>query len=277
MAQNQLDSTVDDEMLGLLYPSIRIGPLRVDSIGSEEFTGQLMDVMRRGLGTHHVVTANAQFYNLAEQRSDFRECLDRAEFVCADGISLVFACKCFGEKNATRVAGVDLVQQLCAKIAQSGLTAYFLGGNEGSARMAAEVLQARYPGLEVVRAACPPYGFEKDPEILRRTVEDIRLADPSVIFVALGAPRQELFIQEHIRPLGVPVAVGVGGSFEMIAGRVRRAPEWIRGLGLEWAYRWSQEPARLTKRYLLGNTLFVVYLFRHLLKKRLFRAEQLGA
>jgi N-acetylglucosaminyldiphosphoundecaprenol N-acetyl-beta-D-mannosaminyltransferase len=251
----------------LSYTSIPIGPMRIHAINAHDLTQRLLGETRNPKKTHHVVTANAQFYNLAEQREDFRDCVAQAEYVCADGISVVMACKWLGKTAVSRVAGVDLVEHLCANASVFGLSVYFLGGREGSAQMAAEVLAAKYPGFKAAGIFCPPYGFEKDEQSLREVVEDIRRVKPSVVFVALGAPRQELFIHQHIRPLGVPVAIGVGGSFEMIAGRVRRAPRWMQKTGLEWLYRWIQEPRRLANRYLVGNVLFCFYLLRYLIRR----------
>jgi len=248
---------------------ISIGPMEIHPLDARELTRRLiLDVLSRKT-TRHVITANAQFYNLAERREDFRECLARAEYVCADGVSVVLACKWLGKQDVSRVPGVDMVDYLCDGAAASGLSTYFLGGQAGSAEQASAILAKRHPGLQVAGTGCPPWGFEKDPEKLKVVLEDIRQASPSIIFVALGAPKQELFINEHIRPLGVPVAMGVGGSFEMIAGRVKRAPVWVQRIGLEWAYRWMQEPRRLANRYLVGNAVFCFYLLRYAVRGRL--------
>jgi N-acetylglucosaminyldiphosphoundecaprenol N-acetyl-beta-D-mannosaminyltransferase len=243
--------------------------MEIHPLNADELTRRLILDIQAQKKTRHVITANAQFYNLAEQREDFRECIDRAEYVCADGISVVLACKWLGKQNVSRVPGVDMVDHLCKEAAAQGVSAYFFGGHEGTAEEAAGILTKRYPGLQVAGVACPPRGFERDEEQLRIALEEIRRAKPAILFVALGAPKQELFINEHIRPLGVPVAIGIGGSFEMIAGRVRRAPLWMQRTGLEWAYRWLQEPWRLANRYLIGNALFCFYLLRYVVRGNL--------
>jgi len=256
---------------------ISIGPMEIHPLDARELTRRLiLDVLSQKK-TRHVITANAQFYNLAERRADFRECLARAEYVCADGISVVLACKWLGKQDVSRVPGVDMVDHLCAGAAASGLSTYFLGGQPGSAEKTSEVLAQRHPGLQVAGIGCPPRGFERDPEMLQAVLDDIRQVSPSIIFVALGAPKQELFINEHIRPLEVPVAMGVGGSFEMIAGRVKRAPRWMQRTGLEWVYRWIQEPRRLANRYLVGNAVFCFYLLRYAVRGGLGRAGTIGA
>ncbi len=247
---------------------IGIGPLRIDPLSVHELTRRLIGHTFAPGKTNHVVTANAQFYVLAEEHEDFRRCVGEAEYVCADGISVAVACKWLGRKAVARIAGVDLISYLCAESVPLDLASYFLGGKPGSAAQTASIMMKKYPGLRVAGVSCPPVGFIQNPEILSEVIEAIRAAKPSIIYVALGAPRQEFFIQEHIRPLGIPVAVGVGGSFEMICGVTRRAPVWMQNSGLEWLYRWAQEPVRLANRYLIGNALFSFYLARHMVRQK---------
>jgi N-acetylglucosaminyldiphosphoundecaprenol N-acetyl-beta-D-mannosaminyltransferase len=261
-----LESSIDTQYD--LRERVGIGPLRIDPLSVNELTRRLIGHTFAPGKTNHVVTANAQFYVLAEEREDFRRCVGEAEYVCADGISVSLACKWLGRKAVARIAGVDLISYLCAESVSLGLPIYFLGGNPGSAAASASILMKRYPGCRVAGVGCPPYGFIQNPDILEEVLESIKAAKPSIIFVALGAPRQEFFIQEHIRPLGIPVAVGVGGSFEMICGATHRAPMWMQRSGLEWLFRWSQEPVRLANRYLIGNALFSFYLIRNLVKQK---------
>ena len=249
---------------------VPIGPIRIHKLDARELTRRLvsgaLDQGENGGETVHVVTANAQFYNLAERDGAFRRCLARAEYVCADGISVVLACKWLRKEVVSRVPGVDLVDLLCGAAARLGLPVYFLGGKEGSAEAAAAKLAAKYPGFRAAGIGCPPLRFERDPALLAAALADIRRVRPAIVFVALGAPRQELFIDRYLRPLRVPVAVGVGGSFEMIAGLVRRAPGWVQRSGMEWAFRWVQEPRRLAKRYFVGNLEFLYYVLLYTLK-----------
>jgi N-acetylglucosaminyldiphosphoundecaprenol N-acetyl-beta-D-mannosaminyltransferase len=269
-SQSQPQNTFDppiDPYYGL-PERIGIGPLRIDSLSVFELTRRLIGHTFAPGKTNHVVTANAQFYVLAEEREDFRRCVGEAEYVCADGISVAVACKWLGRKAVARIAGVDLISYLCAESVPLDLTSYFLGGNPGSAAKAASIMMKKYPGLRVAGVSCPPVGFIQNPEVLSEVIEAIKAAKPSIVYVALGAPRQEFFIQEHIRPLGIPVAVGVGGSFEIICGVTRRAPLWVQNSGLEWLYRWAQEPVRLANRYLIGNALFSFYLVRNMVRQK---------
>jgi N-acetylglucosaminyldiphosphoundecaprenol N-acetyl-beta-D-mannosaminyltransferase len=245
---------------------IPLGLIDVDTYPPDELTGRLIFSSLTSDTTRHVVTANAQFYVMAERVHRFRKCLERAEYVCVDGFSIQLACKWLAKTPVVRCPGVDLVHDLCKEGASHGLRVYLLGGVPGAAATSAQVLSQCYPGLNVVGTDCPPLNFEKDPELLDAVLSRLADARPQVVFVGLGAPKQEYFIDQHIRPLRISVAVGVGGTFEMISGRVPRAPEWIRRIGMEWCYRLLREPRRLWRRYLIGNLEFLLILtFRYFL------------
>jgi len=111
--------------------------------------------------------------------------------------------------------------------------------------------------LKIAGVSCPDWGFETRAETLNPVLEQIAQAKPHILFVGLGAPKQEFLIDEHIRPVNIPIAIGIGGSFEILSGAVERAPAWMRSSGLEWAFRLGQEPGRLWKRYLVGNAEFL--------------------
>ena len=142
---------------------------------------------------------------------------------------------------------------------------FLLGGRPGSGGRLAELLKGRYPGLEVVGVSCPPVGFEKREQSILAILDEVAATRPHVVFVALGAPKQEMFIDQYLRNLRIPVAIGVGGSFEIITGVTRRAPKFVQLVGMEWMYRLCQEPHRLWRRYLLGNPQFLWIMSKHLL------------
>jgi N-acetylglucosaminyldiphosphoundecaprenol N-acetyl-beta-D-mannosaminyltransferase len=243
-------------------PRVQIGGLSIDTRSRSEL---LTDVLQHALSaskTRQIVTANAQFYVLADRDTRFRACLERSEYCCADGMPIVWACKTLAGVQVPRIAGVDFIEDICRAGSARRLRVYLLGGVPGAATAAASVLATRYPGIEIVGTDCPPYHFEKQPETLRPVLERITAAKPHVLFVALGAPKQEYFIDEQIRPLQVPIAIGIGGSFEIICGKLSRAPRWMQRAGLEWLFRLRQEPRRLWKRYLIGNVEFVLCLLR---------------
>jgi N-acetylglucosaminyldiphosphoundecaprenol N-acetyl-beta-D-mannosaminyltransferase len=152
-----------------------------------------------------------------------------------------------------RVTGSDLFWELSRVSGEANLRLFFLGGLPGAAAKAAEAVEQRYPGARVVGTYCPPpelFDTEAEQERIRRVV---RQAAPDILLVALGAPKQEKWIARNKDALGVPVSIGVGGSFELAAGIHRRAPKWLQRLGLEWFYRFAQEPRRLFRRYFVND------------------------
>jgi N-acetylglucosaminyldiphosphoundecaprenol N-acetyl-beta-D-mannosaminyltransferase len=239
-----------------------IGNLEIDTHSELEFTQEVLDHAMKGRSTRQIATVNAQFYVLAENSRPFRECLQRADYLCADGMPIVWICKTFGGREVPRIAGVDLIGNICRLGAPRGLRIFLLGGRPGTAAATAKVLGEKYPGVVMAGVLCPPWGFEQNASTLDEVLEAIEEARPNVLFLALGAPRQELFIDRYVRPLGVPIAVGIGGSFEILSGEAPRAPEWMRSKGLEWFYRFVHEPGRLWKRYLIGNVEFVWCVFK---------------
>ncbi|HEY3990288.1 MAG TPA: WecB/TagA/CpsF family glycosyltransferase [Acidobacteriaceae bacterium] len=247
--------------------------MRVTTLSRRALVDQLVRHIFEGSPTQHVVTANAQFYVMAERDARFRQCLADADYICADGLPIVRMCNWMGAIDVERITGVDLIPLLCEQAAEAELPVYLLGGYPGSAAASASLLMDRYPTLRVCGVGCPPKGFENSPEVLAEVVRSIATAKPAIIFVAFGAPKQEYFIQQHIKPLGIPVAIGIGGSFELLAGVRRRAPGWAQAAGMEWAFRLAQEPRRLAKRYLVGNSVFSYYALRYLFSEQALEAR----
>lgn len=205
----------------------------------------------------YVVTPNAQHLLLLWKHERFRGIYSRAFLCVPDGVPLLWAARFLGTPLKERVNGTDLFERLAEMSARRGLRIYLLGGRPGAAEGAAKVLMARHPLLRIVGIQCPPYGFEKDPEQLRMINLSITKASPDLLFVGLGAPKQEHWMADNLSRIGVPVALGIGGSFELVSGMIKRAPLWMQGSGLEWLFRLGCEPRRLWKRYLLGNIAFV--------------------
>jgi N-acetylglucosaminyldiphosphoundecaprenol N-acetyl-beta-D-mannosaminyltransferase len=195
-----------------------------------------------------------------------REIYDCADLVVPDGVSLLLAARLYGRSLRERIAGVDLFQTLCDLAAENNLHVFLLGGRPNSADLTATALKQR---LSVLRIStyCPPFGFEKTAAGLEQTAQTIRAANPDLLFVAFGAPKQEYWIYEHGLQLSVPISVGVGGTFEMVAGIVRRAPLWIQNCGCEWLYRLCLEPRRMWRRYLIGNLKFAAIVIRQSIRR----------
>ena len=150
-----------------------------------------------------------------------------------------------------------MFEELSAVAERKGLKVFLLGGRPGAAEAAKKTLQARHPNLQIVGTHCPPYGFESQPEELASINSNIKAAASVILFVGLGAPKQEKWIYQNYQELGVPVSLGIGVSFELVADMVQRAPLWMQKWGLEWLFRLIVEPKRLWKRYVMGNPQFM--------------------
>ena len=245
-----------------LFPRVQIGDALVDACLFDEMTQAIVQTAALAQEPKYVVTPNVQHIVLLASDNYLRKVYSEADFVLPDGVSLLLAASALGQRIPERIAGVDMFQALCREAARNGLRVFFLGGRSGSAEKAASKLRAEYEGLIVSGICCPPLGFENDPSQENGIEACIRAARPHFLFVALGAPKQEYWIYEHARKLGVPVSIGVGGSFEMVGGVIARAPLCLRNVGLEWLYRLAREPRRLWRRYLFSIIEFVQIVLR---------------
>ncbi|MDF5711740.1 MAG: WecB/TagA/CpsF family glycosyltransferase [Nostoc sp. S4] len=214
----------------------------------------------------YVVTPNAQHIVALQRDARFRLIYRHAFLVVPDGVPLLWAAKLFNTPLSGRVNGTDLFEHLCKISADRGLKVFLLGGRQGAAKKARQVLEARHSNLKIVGTYCPYYGFESDPDELRRINLAIQAAAPDILFVGLGAPKQEYWIYDNYQKLGVPVAIGIGVSFELVAGMVKRAPKFMQKAGLEWFFRLIMEPKRLWQRYIIGNTIFILLVLKQKLR-----------
>ncbi|MCA9273516.1 MAG: WecB/TagA/CpsF family glycosyltransferase [Phycisphaerales bacterium] len=203
-----------------------------------------------------VVTPNLDILHKLTHDTDFARLVEPATLRLADGMPLVWASKLSGDPLPERVAGSDLVWHICERAAERNYSVFLLGGDEGIADKAAAVLQAKYKGLRVVGTHCPPFGFEKNPDELNAISAKLSQSEPDIILVALGCPKQERLIDTLRADYPKAWFFGIGISLSFVTGDVKRAPTWIRRLGLEWVHRLLQEPGRLAKRYILVGIPF---------------------
>ena len=200
-------------------------------------------------GCHQVATANVDFLMHAIRDEELRNILCSCSLVVPDGMPILWSARLMGTPLKERVCGIDLVPRLAELSARRGYSIYFLGASEKSSQRAAEILEQRYPGLRIAGRYSPPVRpLEKmnHEEILER----IERARPDILLVAFGNPKQEKWLSMHRDRLKVPVSIGIGGSLDMIAGKLNRAPRWMQKTGMEWIYRAAQEPRRLVGRYI---------------------------
>ena len=209
---------------------------------------------------HQVATVNADFVVKAQYDPELRYLLQESDMATADGMPLVWGARLLGAPLAERVAGADMIPSLVKRAAQKGYSLYLLGAAPGVASKAGMILQEENPGLQIVGITSPPYSSVL--EMDRAIIEDIKKAQPDILLVAFGNPKQEKWIGMYGREVGVPVMIGVGGTLDFIAGTTKRAPMWMQRLGLEWLFRLLREPRRLWRRYVVDLVVFGSFFVR---------------
>jgi N-acetylglucosaminyldiphosphoundecaprenol N-acetyl-beta-D-mannosaminyltransferase len=238
---------------------INICGVEIDKYNFDQVLAQIIDHALAGGSPEYVVTPNAMHILSLQKDPLFQKIYRQAFLVVPDGVSLIWSAQFLNTPLNGRVNGTDLFEQLCAAAADKGLKVFLLGGRAGAADAAREILETRHPDLKIVGTHCPPYGFESQSTELASINARITAAKPDLLFVGLGAPKQEKWIAANYQELAVPISVGIGVSFELVANMVSRAPIWMQKTGLEWLFRLIVEPGRLWKRYIIGNPLFIFW------------------
>ena len=196
----------------------------------------------------------------------FREELLKADLVVADGVPIVWASSLLGDPIQGRVSGTDLVWSCAEVSAETGCTVAMIGGGEGVAGRAADKMQEKYPTSRLYAISTPfPLGKKENEDLVR----DIKAIDAKIVLVALGAPRQERWVQSYLERCEACVGIGIGSAFDIICGDKPRAPNWMKDNGMEWLYRLKQDPKRLGRRYLVEDSPFLFHLAVEIVKRKI--------
>jgi N-acetylglucosaminyldiphosphoundecaprenol N-acetyl-beta-D-mannosaminyltransferase len=233
-----------------------LGGLLFDNLDMPQTIAAVARALDRGL-RGYVVTPNVDHLVLYQERDSFRAACDGASLRLADGMPIVWASRLLGRPLRARVAGSDLFPRLCEMAAAKGHRVFLLGGAAGVAERAANHVATRFPGLRIAGVYAPPDQFEREGRASEAAVEAVNAAKPALLFVALGTPKQELWVHHHWGRLDVGVALCCGAAFDFIAGVQIRAPVWMQQAGLEWLWRLARDPGRLWHRYLVRDAAFV--------------------
>ncbi len=234
---------------------VTVMALHIDALSEEQAVAAIVAAAARGRGGT-VVTPNVDHLRMLRRDPVMRDTYERADLVLADGMPVVWASRLQGDPLPGRVAGADLLWSLSAAAADAKLPVFLLGGRPAAAEATRAKLVAVSPHLAVAGAAVPAPGFERDPKAIELLIQQIQAAAPAIVFLALGTPKQEVLAMHLADRLPHIWWVGVGAAFDMAAELVRRAPQWVQGAGLEWAFRLGQEPSRLFRRYVIEDIPF---------------------
>ncbi|WP_312202342.1 WecB/TagA/CpsF family glycosyltransferase [Anaerospora hongkongensis] len=236
-----------------MQAKVNVLGIPVDSITMESAVAKIEAFIQEA-SPHLIATANAEMVMLAQQDNELSNILQHASLVVPDGAGVVWAARYQGNEVRERVAGFDLTQRLLAEAAIKGYRVYFFGAGPGIAEQAKQTAEARYPGIHIVKTRDGYFTEADEAEI----IEDIVSMQPHILLAALGVPKQEKWLMRNLNKLQVPVAIGVGGTLDVMAGTVKRAPLWMQQANLEWLYRLLKQPQRAIRMLALPRFVLKV-------------------
>ena len=253
--------------------TVSIGGLPVAHFTAPELVDWLDRRLQQGQGSW-VVTANVDFVSRARAQPEIASLYRQADVIIADGMPLVWASRLRGQPLPERIAGSSLLFDLAERAADRGHRLYLLGGTDGNELRTAEMLQQRYPGLEIAGSHAPWVAAVPTDDEITEIATRIEAAGPvQMLFIAFGSPKQERLAERLRARFPETLLIGVGASFSLATGDLRRAPEWMQRSGLEWLHRMVQEPGRLIRRYLVDNLPVVIGMCLAALVARWFGAS----
>jgi N-acetylglucosaminyldiphosphoundecaprenol N-acetyl-beta-D-mannosaminyltransferase len=245
--------------------NIYIAGIKINNITVKEVIDEVAGIIERKY-KGYIVTPNAAHIVLLQKDKEFQDLYENANLILPDGVSLMWASRILGKSLQEKISGSDLLPLLCEVAAKKAYKVFFLGGAPGIAESARIILTQKYPGLKISGVCCPPYGFENDTIENENIIRMINSCMPDLLFVGLGTPKQEKWIYKYRNQYNAIVSIGIGASFDFVVGRLHRGPRWVQKIGLEWLFRFIQEPRRLWKRYLIGNAVFMWLVMKDLIK-----------
>ena len=250
-------------MSSLREPRINVLGTTVDALNLDQAIQQIREWLADDTTGRYVCVTDVHCIMQSYRRSDVRNAYNSASLCVPDGMPLTWMGRALGQRTMGRVYGPDLMLRLLELSAQEGYTNFFYGGAEGVAKQLELRTTSRIPDLKVVGTYTPPFRPLTSEE-REHVISVINNARPDLLWIALGAPKQELFMEEFHDALRAKVMIGVGAAFDFHTDRVRQAPRWMMGLGLEWFFRLCIEPRRLAPRYLRNNPAFLWHVFLQL-------------
>jgi N-acetylglucosaminyldiphosphoundecaprenol N-acetyl-beta-D-mannosaminyltransferase len=231
---------------------------QIDNLSMEDTLGKIEGFIQSGKAHQHVVV-NVDKLVKASRDPDLRRIINDCALINVDGMPVVWASRLLGKPLKERVTGVDLFEALMRRAADRGWRVFLLGAREDVVAQVALTYRRRYPRL-VLAGYRNGYWDDEDEE--RRIVEQIRASHADLLFVAISSPKKEQFLGRYQAEMKIPFAMGVGGTFDVAIGRVKRAPRWMQVAGLEWFYRFLQEPRRMFRRYFIDDMAFIWLLIK---------------
>jgi len=250
----------------------RFAGIRFDKVNLSESVKKVITAIEHNSKIQVCVT-NVYSTVLMQKDTEFRKINNSTSLVVADGMPIIWVSKLMGFPLPCRIAGSDLFFELCTVASTRNYTFYFLGSKKEVLDKIRVNLKVDFPDLKIVGMYSPPYRDQFSEEENNDIVQKINEVKPDVLWVGMTAPKQEKWIFHNLDKLNVKVAIGVGAVFNFVAGSVPRAPVWMQKMGMEWFFRLIQEPKRLWKRYLIGNTIFLWLVLKEFIKIKILKKK----
>lgn len=239
---------------------IRLFGISIDNLTLDETLKKIEQFIQEKTPHQHVVV-NVDKILKTQKDENLRKIINNCDLINSDGMAIVLSSKILGKPLKERVTGIDLFYQLIEKSIDKEWKVYFLGAKEEIISKTVRKFKNAYPLLKIVGYRNGYWNNDKE------VLYIIKDAKPDILFVGISSPKKEVFLSRYLREMNVPFVMGVGGTFDIVAGKTNRAPLWMQKLGFEWLFRLIQEPKRLWRRYLIGNTIFIFILLKELIKK----------
>lgn len=221
------------------------------------------NIIKKKIFMQHIVVNAAKIVH-AQKDEELRNAINNSDLVNIDGKPVVWALKLLGHKVPEKVSGVDLFIKLIELAQEKGYKPYFLGAKKEVLDQMINVIKEKYPEVKI--AGYRDGYFKNEDE--QAIADEIKNSGTDMLFLGITSPKKELFLDKYTGYMCVPFSMGVGGSFDILSGKTKRAPVWMQNCGLEWFYRFLQEPGRMWKRYLVTNTLFIILVIKEFFKKK---------
>jgi N-acetylglucosaminyldiphosphoundecaprenol N-acetyl-beta-D-mannosaminyltransferase len=247
------------------YKKKRVGffGAQIDPLTMQETLDSAQEIIHQGKPRQHVVVNVAKLVTM-QKNEEIRNIVNSCSLINADGQGIVWGANLFGANIPERVAGIDLFTNLVKLANEKGFKLYFLGAREEVVNKVIDTFKTNYPGIKIVGKRNGYFKENEEKEI----AEEIRKSKADILFVAMGSPQKEIFLNKHLNNMEIPFVMGVGGSFDVVAGVTKRAPMWMQKAGMEWFYRFMCEPKRMWKRYLLTNSIFLGMIIKALISRK---------
>ncbi|WP_205700238.1 WecB/TagA/CpsF family glycosyltransferase [Erysipelothrix sp. HDW6A] len=241
----------------------RIFNTYVSDLTMDETVREVDEIIQRRVPTQHVVI-NASKINLMNKDEELTNIINSCPIINADGASILWAAKKLGVSLKERVTGIDLFEELLKLSNVKKYRIFLFGAKQEVVEKVKQIIEEKYPNVVIAGIKNGYFDQSKEQEI----VDMIKESKADMLFVAFSSPKKEFWVNKYLQEMDIPFCMGVGGSFDVVAGVTKRAPEWMQKSGLEWFYRFIQEPGRLFNRYIIGNLKFVLLTYQYKFKRK---------